>query len=271
MNQNISYTFPKWNVDSLVQAKAETRKKNWENDFDVNYQSFAKNVAVSIAKDVFVSIEHTLQDHYRESPNVKSTLSNEFSFEITNPNSAAELKTRAHDSAELPPFNEWFKKFSNPNQKISEDDNELSSISLSFSMRTKEKEKGIEKEYFQDMMSMIGHAVQTHLESIFKTFQLQEGNSHIQFKVTWRRKQEEYGSRKPSKDNHIQVETWIEESKQQQIQIVPTEANKRLELQRKTRERAIVIKNVMNVAKIVAVAVIAVFLFSLLPRPPQKA
>lgn len=260
MSTQIQFTFPSGGIDALVKERTDKKRNLWEKEFDKNHKTFAKKISEGIAKQIFENIEATLKDPYIQLPNKNNTLLNYFSLEIVKPSIAKKILEWSQESSNLPPFNEWIQRFTNENQKISEDEISLSSGPF----RRTEKEKGIDREYFQDMMSIVGRIVETNLSEMFLNFHLQPGNLSLKFKVTWHRTDDQFLSNPSgySYDNSIGVEVWMEDKKSSQTQAIQSMASNTIELNRESRRKMQKNKYIFQIAGTVAlIAVIVYMLF----------
>jgi hypothetical protein len=261
MDDSVRFFSPAWTVDGVVKERTEKRKTLWESDFDKNYQTFAQCIADGIAKEVFEKIEATFKDPYVQLPNKNNTLSNNFSFEIVRPDVMKQISKLAGESAKLAPFNEWVQRFSIQNQKLGEDDYRLISSFGKFAEEKKgEEKKGIDREYFQDMMAIVGRLVQTKLSQLFGQFSLQSGNSNLKLNVVWYRKADQLiGDSSNFKDNSICVTVWLEDKKTVLNEVSQSLVRNTIEKQRETRRRTQNINRITFAVVVVALAVIAVY------------
>jgi len=139
----------------------------------------------------------------------------------------------------LPPFKEWFEKFCLPNQKLSKEDNSLDSSSLPLGkvFVAPEREKGIDREYFQDMMTLVGQAVESKLKNAFKSSISTPENSCLKIEVKWYRKSDQLLSNPSNfRDNSLDIEAWIEEKQTQHLNIASI-GSTALEKQRESRKK----------------------------------
>ena len=157
-------------------------------------------------------MEATCNDNFLLIPNKKAPLMTYFSFEIVKSKEAIALKELAKDKADLPPFKEWIERFSDSNiKKGLEIDNFKSSI------RTPKLEKGIDREYFQEMMALVGRSVETQLKILFKGITSQPNNACLRIEVIWNRKADKLISNSSCfRDKGIDVKIWVEEHEKKQ-------------------------------------------------------
>ncbi len=257
------------NVTNLLSVRLDTRKSQWEDDFSKNMDTFSAKISEGIAKKFLEKLSKTLADPYKELPNKKSPLSSSFSFEIVKPEAASSLKELAQETANLPPFKEWFERFCIVNQKVSQEDDLLDSSSGPLGVKKPEMEKGIERDYFLDMMALVGQAVESRLKSSFKSSNSEPGNLGIlKIEVKWYRQSDQLIPN-PSNfhDNSIDVLAWIEQ-KQTQNQIPSTTASLAMEKERVNRKRSQFVKGILfNTAPVIGA--LAVLILGVMVMPAK--
>lgn len=218
VNTMSSVNLPTLNGENLLNERVKNRGV-WEQDFDKNKTAFAEKISKGIYIEVIEKLGAILKDPYKLLPNKENTLADQFSFDIVQSNIAAKMQMWAMESAKLPPFEEWFKKFLPGNQKIESDNEFLSSGPVTFFVREK-KDWGIEAEYFRDMMSLVGKVVESQLNDMFKRLAMEKENSKFKFKATWYKKDEQtFSNPSDFKDNCINVSVWIEDKQTQTISL----------------------------------------------------
>jgi hypothetical protein len=121
------------------------------------------------------------------------------SLEIVKNRSAKKILSLTEGSEELPPFNEWLTKFS-VEQKQSEQH------------YFEENLRGIDREYFEELMAIVGRLAERKLNEIFSEFTSHSEHKDLQFKVEWYRKSDQQFSN-PSdfRDNCLRIELWFNE------------------------------------------------------------
>jgi hypothetical protein len=195
-----------FNAAALISDRSNI-KLSWKNDFDKSLDAFSEKIAEEIEKDV-LKLAAIIGDPYRELPTQKKPLQCTYSFEIIKPNVASKLKELSKEAGDLPPFKDWFEKLCIPKQKVGRDDSFESSP---FKFVKKEKEKGIDQAYFRDKMADVGKLVETRLKDIFNKTILTPENLILKVEITWHQKSLSILSSSPSKDDQIEVTTWVEE------------------------------------------------------------
>ncbi len=188
-----------WSVAQQLQARTNYRN-DWETNFETNYQIVADTISQAISTTLFQEIRLSLLDVYKPLPTTSHPLT--FNYSLSLQKATATIKAWSKESAELPPFNEWFATFQTNNSQQNMD--EASSSSLRF--HNKELEIG----YFQELMSKIGHLVEANLSKNLQTFRDQPENQNFRYTVQWYRKAEQLIPN-PSQfdDNYVSVSGWI--------------------------------------------------------------
>lgn len=258
------------NVSNLLNQRIDHRQTNWEKEFEKSSKAFSEEISAKIAQEVLSNLDKTLSDPYVLIPSKQSPLQYKFSFEIVNPHTAKRLKEMAQESGNLPPFKEWFKRFcASSDQKVSLDNSTFDSAPrLPFGkvFVQPESEKGIDKEYFQDMMSLSAKIVEKELIKTFKEITSKAENPTLKIQVKWYRKAEQSVEDTNLKDNNINILAWIEEKQSPASSSQPmseglTNVRAALQLQKTVRHRSQFNRTMITVASYVAiVAVLVVFM-----------
>lgn len=196
----IQQTLPELEISHLINERITTRANTWEAAFEINHKIFAENVATGIAKHVLEELANRLKDPYKKAITPKNKLVFCLSLDITRGAHAKELIRFVQNSPELPPFNEWMKKFT-PVEKQSNhpcfypDDETI---------------KGAEKEYFRKLMAIVGRLAKTNLDELFDAYKLKPQHQDLQYRVQWVRQADQTFSN-PSDfiDNCLKIELWV--------------------------------------------------------------
>jgi hypothetical protein len=196
-------------VATLLNDRINMRKIEWEDKFNETMLAFSDKVAKSISQKVFLKIENSLNDSFKEMPTKEKPLQYAFSFEIVNPNTAKELKEMAGSASELAPFKEWFERFTVVGQKIARDGNDSFAISSSVISKMAPqgvREKGIDGLYFNEIMSLVGQTVERKLNALIKEETSKPENEELKITAVWVRRQEQLSSTASNlRDNSINV------------------------------------------------------------------
>lgn len=185
-----------WTIESKLRDWKVARE-GWAEDFEANYKQVADKISESITKVISELLEKRLSDPYKPIPKSANTLKFNFRLDIGDNKNCKHIKEWAQDSANLPPFKEWFEKW--------EDNPEAS----------------LEPAFFQDQFSRIGHVVQENVMKNLSSFAGKPQNSYLSHSVEWYRKSEKYFSDPTfQEDNCLLVDLWIDMNvKYQNLQV----------------------------------------------------
>ncbi len=252
----------------LLNNRQEVRLSQWESNFDKNMSALSEKISEGIAKEVIEALNKAFSDPYTKLPSKNRPLILNYSFDIVNSKSALKLQNLAQDAAKLPPFKEWFGKFSIPNQK-KEHDEDIFEASSGLSVFTGEtvSKRGIDCEYFQDMMALVGRAVGAKLHNTFFESNI---NSTLKVQATWYRETDKLISNPSSslKNDSINVTAWIEEKKCYETNH-STAANA-IALERNNRKRMEWCKAYQKIAVITVMFVGIVYMLTKIATEPQN-
>ncbi len=247
-----------FNLSNATENRLNQREKD-ENTFEKNREVFSHKISESIFKEVILKSEKTFNDSYLTEPSNAVPLSIRFSFEIVNPKDAIALIELALDSAELSPFKEWFERFSLQNQKINKEIDCFQSSSI-----LSKNVNGIDREYFQEMMALVGRSVQIQLKKSFQDLTSLPENSCLKVEVKWYRKAEQLLS-VPSdfRDNSLVVTIWKEQLETQQLRTITSIGSSALMKEREVRRKTQFQRQILYVTG--AIALFALILFVISP------
>ena len=147
-----------------------------------------------------------MSNSYSALPTYARPFKEKYSLDLKQNTSA--IKEWSQDTADTPPFDEWFPAFEQKQQeqgmKHRHDDEEPYSF-------VRVRNQPIETRYFQDLMAEIGHRVEECVKRSLLAFAENPQNNAIRTEVKWYRKAEQYISN-PSDfdDNLLYVSAWIE-------------------------------------------------------------
>ena len=260
----------KFNANTILNNRIDLRVSQWESNFDKNMPFLSEKISEGIAKEVFEALNKALSDPYAKLPSKARPLILNFSFEIVNSKSALKLQNLAQEAAELPPFKEWFGKFSIPNQKKEHDEDifEGSSGLSVFKGETVSK-RGIDHEYFQDMMALVGRAVDAKLHNTFFESNI---NSTLKVQATWYRETDKLISNPSSglKNDSINVTAWIEENEKQRLETIHSTVANAIAFERNNRKKMEWCKAYQKIAVITVMFVVIVYMLTKIATEPQK-
>lgn len=247
---------------SKCEKSLQSARSKWEEDFEKNQKEFSHNTTSGIMKKTLGNFEDSCNDPYKQLPSKQSPLASRFSFEIVKSKDALILKDLASDGAELAPFKEWFERFANP-QKISMDSSKIESSSIVF--QSPEREKGVDREYFQELMALVGRSVAANLKESFDQLALLPENSRLKAEVTWFRKDDQLLSN-PSdfRDNHIEVKLWMDQGEKQQLETISSTASSVIMKEREARKKTQANRQILYITG--AIVFIAICLFTALSK-----
>lgn len=121
------------------------------------------------------------------------------SLEIIRSRTAKKIINLTEGSKELPPFNEWLAKFS-AEQKQSDPH------------YFEENLRGIDREYFEELMAIVGRLAEKKLNQIFSDFTSNSEHKDLQFKIEWYRKADhQFSNPSNFRDNCLRIELWFNE------------------------------------------------------------
>ncbi len=247
-----------FNLSNVTDNRLTQREKNWENNFEKNREAFSIIISEGIFKKVIVKMEETFNDFYLKEPSYAAPLTTNFSFEIVKLKDALALKELALDGAELSPFKEWFERFSLPNQKINKDIDRFKSSSI-FSKNL----NGIDREYFQEMMALVGRSVQIHLKRSFQELTSLPENSYLKAEVKWHRKAEQLiPGASDFRDNSIEVKIWKEQLETKQLGTITSIGSSALMKEREIRRKTQSKRQILYVVGGVALFAFILFIMS---------
>lgn len=254
-------SFTTFNLSNCEKSLQSVRSK-WEEDFEKNQKEFSQNTTAGIMKKTLGNFENSCSDPYKQLPNKKSPLASQFSFEIVKSKDALMLKELASDSAELSPFKEWFERFANP-QKNSMDSSTIESNSIM--VRSPEREKGIDREYFQELMAIVGRSVAKNLKESFDQIASLPENSRLNAEITWFRKEDQLLSN-PSdlRDNKIEVKLWMDQGGKQQLKTISSIASSTIIKEREARKKTQATRQILYITG--AIVFFAICLFTALSK-----
>lgn len=246
----MSSILPTYDVKTFLNTRQAARNA-WESDFGTNYKILAEGLAVGIAKQVIEKFGEVIQNPYKVSVNVELKVTSTVCLDITKSTHAQEVTKLATIGAALPPFNEWLSRFS-----IKQIDPEYPHY------ETRDVE--IDKEYFLDLMSIVGELVEKRLKEHLRDFKAKPEHARIQFYASWIRKADSQFSSFFGKDNSIRVELWLEKDSEP----APARSPLVIEHQRKIRlERG----QLTRCAQVIIAVIIAIVGFILVPRVHDNA
>lgn len=246
------------NISNALIYRSNERKENWENSFEKNREAFSRKVSEGIMGNVILKLEETFKDCYRQVPSKTVPLTTNFSFEIVTSKGASALKELVKEGAELPPFKEWIERFSLPNQKIGADIDLTSNFSSSSLIQFPEKEKGIDREYFQEMMALVGQSVEIQLKKLIQELTSLPQNSSLKAEVVWHRNADQLISNiSNSKDNSIDVKIWVEDRAIKELEAITSIGSHALMNQREIRRKNQFCKQTLRIAGVVFIALLA--------------
>ena len=200
-------------ANSLSQRK-EMRMKNWETQFEQNYEAFTVALVNSIAENCLTEIKAILDDPYAKLPTTGVMYTKNVPLDICKSFNAKRFKELSKDVASCSPFSEWSERFSvsNENEVI----NDIVSINIVSGLikRKRTSDHEIDREYFQELMAIVGKAAAEKLKNRFAEFTAQQGNSSLVFKVKWCRKTDKMLSNSSDfRDNYLYIDAWINDPK----------------------------------------------------------
>lgn len=195
----MSFSLPSLEISNLIDERQKTRTSSWESDFEKNHKTFAINLAYGIAQEIIAEFGTKLNDPYKRPITSKNKFVSNVSLEIIRSSSAKKIINFIQGSDELPPFNEWLAKFG-VEQK--ESDHHY----------FEESPRGVDREYFEELMAIVGRLAEKKLREIFSEFTSNPKHKDLQFMVEWYRKSDQQFSN-PSdfRDNCLRVELWFNE------------------------------------------------------------
>jgi hypothetical protein len=166
-----SIVCPNLTLAEIIESRNKIGKQ-WEIDFEKNRDMVASKIATSIVRVAFAYLER-VKTPYMALPGPKEKIRvYSCSFNITNAERLSELAQRTA----LPPFQEWFEKFS-----------------------SKETFRPTERNYFYEKMEIIGKVVHQTLQEIFNGWNHSSSNNELKFEVKWQQNSESYSSMSSSK------------------------------------------------------------------------
>lgn len=197
--ENMSFSLPILDVENFIAERQETRTLSWESNFEKNHKTFAENIACGIAKQVIEELGNTIKDPYNQPIGSKNKFVSNVSLEIIKSRTAKKIINLTEGSEELPPFNEWLAKFSTEQKQSDQHYFE-------------ENLRGVDREYFEELMAIVGRLADKKLNQIFSEFTSNSEHKDLQFKIEWYRKSDQQFSN-PSdfRDNCLRIELWFNE------------------------------------------------------------
>jgi hypothetical protein len=197
MQDSMSSSLPTLDISNFIIEREKTRS-TWESDFENNHISFAENLANGIAKQVIENFGNRIKDPYKQSIFSKKKFVSNIPLEFVRSHTAKDIIRFTEGCEKLPPFNEWLTKFS-IDQKKSEHHFE-------------ENLRGIDREYFEELMAIVGRLAEKKLNEIFSELTSNFENKDLQYKVIWyRQTDQQFSNPSDFRDNYLSIELWFNE------------------------------------------------------------
>lgn len=238
----MSSILPTYELKGLLNER-QTARGIWETEFGKNYKTLAEGLAASIAKNVIEKFGEVIKNPYKASINADLKITATVCLDITKSSHAQEVTKLAPTGAALAPFNEWLSKFS-----IKQLDAEYPHY------ETRDNE--IDRDYFQDLMSIVGELAATKLNEHLRDFKAVPEHAGVAFSAKWIRKEDVQFSSFFGKNNSLHVELWLEKDSQPSTPASPLV----IEQYRKIRmERGKLVRGVKVIIAIVIAIVGVIF------------
>lgn len=142
-------------IQSSVTERAQLRVQKWETDFEKNHKAFAESMASGIAQEVVKEFQQMIKDPYKKSFSNENRFVTTISLDITKGKNVKKITDYTQKAAELAPFKEWLATFT-PKEKPKEDNEHMVNRSKLSSFTSDIPVEECDKEYFRDLMAIVG-------------------------------------------------------------------------------------------------------------------